>query len=139
MHPLASTLFELFGKVLDEAFKRTQKIQYLNESISTRRQVLGRPSVPSRHVLSESTSEILEKRWNYYPMCANDETATLPDRSCHWTMPHTRSTCVKSGKRLRPLKEGGPYFGQRCAAFRGRQPQGGGSIRPSLGEATLDL
>src|SRR6266702_800621 len=41
---LTSCLFELFGEMLFEAFGRTNKIEYLNESISTLRQVLERPS-----------------------------------------------------------------------------------------------
>ena len=39
-HPLASHLFELFGSVLFEAFERTRKIEYLDESIRSFRQVL---------------------------------------------------------------------------------------------------
>ncbi len=41
---LASHLCELFGNILFEAFQRTNKIDYLNESISTHRQVLEHPS-----------------------------------------------------------------------------------------------
>ncbi|KAH8991517.1 CHAT domain-containing protein [Lactarius akahatsu] len=106
-HPLASTLFELFGRVLDEAFKRTHKVQYLDESISTRRQVLGRPSQPSREerfstLLKLSTCLLARCRVTSSPShriqdivealklfsrCAKDETATLPDRcqcACLW-------------------------------------------------------
>ncbi|KAN0141116.1 hypothetical protein V8E53_000872 [Lactarius tabidus] len=36
-------LFEKFGQILFEAFERTKKIEYLNESITTYRQVLGYP------------------------------------------------------------------------------------------------
>ncbi|KAH9024166.1 CHAT domain-containing protein [Lactarius pseudohatsudake] len=106
-HPLASTLFELFGRILDEAFKRTHNVQYLNESISTRRQVLGRPSQPSRaerfstlfilsmsllarcRVMSSPSHRIhdLREALELLSRCANDETATLPDRyqcACVW-------------------------------------------------------
>ncbi|KAH8995829.1 CHAT domain-containing protein [Lactarius hatsudake] len=41
--PIASCLFEFFGFILFEVFERTNKIEYLNESINTRRQVFGRP------------------------------------------------------------------------------------------------
>ncbi len=40
--------FALFGQLLFEAFLRTNKIGYLNESISTRRQGLERPSIQLR-------------------------------------------------------------------------------------------
>ncbi|KAH9170792.1 CHAT domain-containing protein [Lactarius sanguifluus] len=106
-HPLASTLFELFSMILDEAFKRTHNVQYLNESISTRRQVLGRPSQPSREerfstlfmlsmsllarcrVMSSPSHQIhdLGEALGLLSRCANDETATLPDRyqcACVW-------------------------------------------------------
>ncbi|KAI9433438.1 CHAT domain-containing protein [Lactarius psammicola] len=43
--------FLLFGDILFEAFERTNKIEYLNESISTYRQVLERPSIPALHSL----------------------------------------------------------------------------------------
>ena len=97
-HPLASTLFELFGKILDEAFKRTYKIKYLNESIRTRRQVLGRPSQPSRaerfSTHFQLSLSLLRRSW-FFPghrtqdlddalellsRCANDGHVTLPDR-----------------------------------------------------------
>ncbi|KAH9024162.1 CHAT domain-containing protein [Lactarius pseudohatsudake] len=106
-HPLASTLFELFGMILDEAFKRTHNVQYLNESISTRRQVLGRPSQPSRaerfsthfqlsmsllarcRVMSSPSHQIhdLGEALELLSQCANDKTAKLPDRyqcACVW-------------------------------------------------------
>ncbi|KAH9009094.1 CHAT domain-containing protein [Lactarius deliciosus] len=106
-HPLASSLVELFSKTLDEAFKRTDKTKYLNESISTRRQVLGRPSLPSRaerfstlfmlsmslltrcRVMSSPSHQIhdLIEALELLSRCANDETATLPDRyqcACLW-------------------------------------------------------
>ncbi|KAI9433914.1 hypothetical protein H4582DRAFT_2185111 [Lactarius indigo] len=41
----ASLLFEAFADLLLKAFRRTRKIEYLDESISTRRQIFGRPSL----------------------------------------------------------------------------------------------
>ncbi|KAH9022593.1 hypothetical protein EDB84DRAFT_493680 [Lactarius hengduanensis] len=49
-HPLASYLVEFFGSFLLEAFKRTNKIEYLNESISTYRQA-------SRHVIEHQSMQ----------------------------------------------------------------------------------
>ncbi|KAH9023823.1 CHAT domain-containing protein [Lactarius pseudohatsudake] len=49
-HPLASYLVEFFGSFLFEAFKRTNKIEYLNESISTYRQA-------SRHVIEHQSMQ----------------------------------------------------------------------------------
>ncbi|KAH9052213.1 CHAT domain-containing protein [Lactarius vividus] len=104
-HPLASTLFELFGMILDKAFERTYKIQYLNESISTRHQVLGRPSQPSRagrfstlfqlSMSLVSRSKFLtghhiqdfEEALELLSQCTNDGHAPFPDRyqcACLW-------------------------------------------------------
>ncbi|KAH8995842.1 CHAT domain-containing protein [Lactarius hatsudake] len=106
-HPLASTLFELFCNILDEVFKRTDRIEYLNESISIRRRVLGLPSRPSRaerfstlfklsmslltrcRVVSSPSYQIhdLGEALELLSQCSNDETATLPDRyqcACVW-------------------------------------------------------
>ncbi|KAH8991564.1 CHAT domain-containing protein [Lactarius akahatsu] len=49
-HPLASYLVEFFGSFLFEAFKRTNKIEYLNESISTYRQA-------SHHVIEHQSMQ----------------------------------------------------------------------------------
>ncbi|KAH9034015.1 hypothetical protein EDB83DRAFT_2525303 [Lactarius deliciosus] len=49
-HPLASYLIEFFGSFLFEAFKRTNKIEFLNESISTYRQA-------SRHVIEHQSMQ----------------------------------------------------------------------------------
>ncbi|KAH9029053.1 CHAT domain-containing protein [Lactarius pseudohatsudake] len=46
-HPPMSILFEAFGDMLLEAFWRTNKIKYLNESISVRRQNVRRSSLRS--------------------------------------------------------------------------------------------
>ncbi|KAH9024168.1 hypothetical protein EDB85DRAFT_1894473 [Lactarius pseudohatsudake] len=42
----ASTLFHSFGQILSEAFKRTNKIEYLNEAINTYRQAFERTLIP---------------------------------------------------------------------------------------------
>ncbi|KAH8991531.1 CHAT domain-containing protein [Lactarius akahatsu] len=66
--PLASCLFELFGLVLFEAFKRTDKIEYLNESISTRRQVFERPLPPfMRFTTLSHLSQSLLTRFMSFP------------------------------------------------------------------------
>ncbi|KAH9057711.1 CHAT domain-containing protein [Lactarius vividus] len=49
-HPLTSYLIEFFGSFLFEAFKRTNKIEYLNESIDTYRQA-------SRHVIEHQSMQ----------------------------------------------------------------------------------
>ncbi|KAI9441138.1 hypothetical protein BJY52DRAFT_1217028 [Lactarius psammicola] len=45
--PFSTELFKTFGDVLIEVFRRTNKIEYLNESISTSRQVFERPCAQS--------------------------------------------------------------------------------------------
>ncbi|KAH9010763.1 hypothetical protein EDB85DRAFT_2160829 [Lactarius pseudohatsudake] len=66
--PLASCLFELFGLVLFVAFKRTNKIEYLNESISTRRQVFERPLPPfMRFTTLSHLSQSLLTRFMSFP------------------------------------------------------------------------
>ncbi|KAH9014462.1 CHAT domain-containing protein [Lactarius hengduanensis] len=42
----ASTLFHTFSEILSEAFKRTNKIEYLNEAINTYRQAFERTLIP---------------------------------------------------------------------------------------------
>ncbi|KAI9435029.1 hypothetical protein BJY52DRAFT_1230970 [Lactarius psammicola] len=96
-HPLASTIFELFSQILDEAFECMYKIKYLNESISTRSQVLGRPSHPSQdehfRILSRLSQSLLTRSlyfWGYQTQdlheglellsqCVNDGHANFPD------------------------------------------------------------
>ncbi|KAH9057542.1 CHAT domain-containing protein [Lactarius vividus] len=95
---LTSVFVELFGMILFEAFERTAKIQYLNESISTRRLVLERPSVHFlRFITLNRLSRSLLKRFRVtsspnhrkqdldealelLSQCANDPHASLPDR-----------------------------------------------------------
>ncbi|KAI9452595.1 CHAT domain-containing protein [Lactarius psammicola] len=100
---LMSGLFLLLGKILFAAFERTNKIKYLNESISTHRQVLERPSAhPIRSRTLGQLVRSLRTRWLYFPdYCtqdldelvkllsqrANDGHATLPNRflfACEW-------------------------------------------------------
>ncbi|KAH8978738.1 CHAT domain-containing protein [Lactarius hatsudake] len=108
MHPLASSLFEAFGDLLFQAFERTKKIEYLNESISTRRQlqVFGRPSLQSVRVrstrrlaatlltcflvvesLPSNRSQDLDEALRLLSQCANDRDENFPDRfrfACYW-------------------------------------------------------
>ncbi|KAH8995853.1 hypothetical protein EDB86DRAFT_2920906 [Lactarius hatsudake] len=96
---LTSVLIELFSMItLFEAFERTDKIQNLYESISTRRQVLELPSVQFlRFTTLSRLSRTLLKRFRVtsspshrtqdlnealelLSQCANDPHASLPDR-----------------------------------------------------------
>ncbi|KAI9454285.1 CHAT domain-containing protein [Lactarius psammicola] len=65
---LTSCLFLLFGAILFEAFERTNKIEYLNESFSTHGQVLERPSM---HAIRSRTLRHLVQslftRLQYFP------------------------------------------------------------------------
>ncbi|KAH8977739.1 CHAT domain-containing protein [Lactarius akahatsu] len=104
IHLLMSKLFESFGDMLFEAFRRTKNIEYLNESISTRRQILGRPSPQFLRFGSiRKLSATLLARFLYFPsyctqdldeatellsQCANDRHANLPSRfffACSWS------------------------------------------------------
>ena len=117
MHPLASCLFQLFGQVLFGVFKRTKKIEYLNESISTLRQLLERPlpqtqrletlgwlslslvarsvSFPSNHMQDLDEAMEILSQW------VNDGHANLPDRfqlACLWASVarHTQHTSIST-------------------------------------------
>ncbi|KAI9452977.1 CHAT domain-containing protein [Lactarius psammicola] len=100
---LSSGLFLLFGKILFEASERTNKIEYLNESISTHRQIAENPS--SNIVRSAALRQLIQSlltRLEYSPrhrtqdldelvkllsQSANDGYVTLPDRflfACKW-------------------------------------------------------
>ncbi|KAI9454293.1 hypothetical protein BJY52DRAFT_1225163 [Lactarius psammicola] len=102
-NPLRSFLFLLFGMILFEAFRRTNKIECLNESIIILRQVLERPSIHALHSLAlGQLVHSLLTRWTHspghrtqdldelvkvFPQCANDGYATLPNRfqfACEW-------------------------------------------------------
>ena len=99
----SSCLFELFGIILSELFKRTNKIDYLNESISTRRQVFEQPLPPflrfttlSRLALSLLTRFIffpgyrtqdLDEGMELLSQCVKDKHTSLSDRfrlACEW-------------------------------------------------------
>ncbi|KAI9452967.1 CHAT domain-containing protein [Lactarius psammicola] len=95
-HPLASFLFDSFGEILFEAFERTNKIEYFNELISTRRQVIER-RIPEflRFMALGQLSLSLLARFVSFPnelvkllsCCADDGRASLPDRfqlACEW-------------------------------------------------------
>jgi hypothetical protein len=95
-HMLSSSPFESFACILFEAYQRTNKIEYLNESISTLRQAFQRSIL---RFLSFTTLRYLAMalltRWEYFPsyrtrdmdeglelfsQCVNDGFATLTDR-----------------------------------------------------------
>jgi hypothetical protein len=89
----------IFGKVLFEAFIRTKKIEYLNEPISTCRQILGLPLFPLlRLKILCNLSLFLFTRYRFFPdhhtrdldeslellsQCVNDKHESLPVR-CRW-------------------------------------------------------
>jgi hypothetical protein len=50
--PTDTIILNLFGNLLNEAFKRTNRIQYLNESISVRRQLIESPLSQAEHFLT---------------------------------------------------------------------------------------
>ncbi|KAI9452971.1 CHAT domain-containing protein [Lactarius psammicola] len=98
-----SLLFELFGFILFQAFKSTNKIEYLNESISIRRQALEPPSLPNwRFETLTGQSVSLLVRSQSFPghrtqdlgealellsHCVNDGYTSIPDRfrvACQW-------------------------------------------------------
>ncbi len=100
---LESDLFESFGMGLLEAFMRTKKIEYLNESISTRRQVLEHPPARFLHsttlgllslsLLARSTffpghrTQDLDEGLELLSQYINNGQASLPSRfwfACVW-------------------------------------------------------
>ncbi|KAI9433840.1 CHAT domain-containing protein [Lactarius indigo] len=108
--PIVSCLFELFGLILFEAFKRTNKIEYLNESINTRRQVFERPlpqflrfttlSQLAQSLIIRSISfpghrtQDPEEAMAMLSQCVNDGHGSLPIRfqlACIWAFFARRS------------------------------------------------
>ena len=102
--PHAATL-ALFGDLLYEAFDRTNKIEYLNESISIRRQVIEYPQPDAlRFMLFPFLSKALIHRSLSFPgyrtqdldealeklsLCANNINVGVPDRflsACQWAL-----------------------------------------------------
>ncbi|KAH9170790.1 CHAT domain-containing protein [Lactarius sanguifluus] len=91
--------FYWFGLILFEAFERTNKIEYLNESISTHRQLYEHPSSHLlRSRISGDLSTSLHARVMFFPglrtqdldeivklfsQCANNALASLPTRFLH--------------------------------------------------------
>jgi CHAT domain-containing protein len=99
----ASFLSELFGKILFEAFKRTKKIGYLDESIRIRRQVRENPlpqflASTTRRQLSLSLltrlvtfprhrAQDLDDALELVSQCVHDGHVSFPDRfqfACEW-------------------------------------------------------
>ncbi len=102
-NPLESGHFASFGSTLFEAFKRTNEIVYLNESISTSRRVLENLFAPLLHLATLGQLSLsLLKRSESFPdhrmqdldealellsQFVNDASASLPDRfqfACYW-------------------------------------------------------
>ncbi|KAI9429151.1 hypothetical protein BJY52DRAFT_1200656, partial [Lactarius psammicola] len=71
-----SYTFIFFGDILFEGFKRTKKIEYLNESISTHRQSL----VTRLEYFPGHRTQDLDELVKLISQLANDKYATLPDR-----------------------------------------------------------
>jgi CHAT domain-containing protein len=101
--PFAFYLLALFGLILLEAFKRTDEIKYLNESISSFGQVLEYPFAKHLRlgVLYRLTQSVLtrcacfrgrrmqdvDEGTKLLSQCINDEHASSPDRfqlACFW-------------------------------------------------------
>jgi CHAT domain-containing protein len=95
-HMHSSYLFESFACILFEAYRRTNNIEYLNESIGTLRQAFERPILQFlRFTTLRYLAMALLTRWEYFPtyctrdmdeglglfsQCVNDGCATLTDR-----------------------------------------------------------
>ncbi|KAH9057548.1 hypothetical protein EDB87DRAFT_1833043 [Lactarius vividus] len=101
---ISSILFNVFGQILFEAFQRTKKIEYLNESISTLRQAFECPSIQFLRsmtlrslclyllIRSESfpghRTQDLDELVKLLSQRVDDGVASLPDRflfACLWT------------------------------------------------------
>ena len=96
-HTYSSYLFETFACILFEAHRRTHKIEYLDETITTLRQVFERPLLRSqRFAACRYLALALLKRWEHYfpsyrtqdmdeglelfSQCVNDGYVSLSDR-----------------------------------------------------------
>ena len=115
--PLQSGLLKLFGIVTFDAFQRTNKIEYLNESISVHRQGIESPFPQAmRFMILPLLSRSLFLRSQHFPgyrtqdlneamellsQCVNNTYNSLPDRSylaCMWAFfaRHTGHPSVSS-------------------------------------------
>ncbi|KAI9457830.1 CHAT domain-containing protein [Lactarius psammicola] len=105
LHPFTSYLFELFGFILFEAFTRTGKIEYLNESISKFRQIFEHPLPQfmrfttlcqlSKSLVVRSRSfpghrvKDLDEAMELLSQCVDDGRERLSDRfqlACSWAI-----------------------------------------------------
>ncbi|KAH9170782.1 CHAT domain-containing protein [Lactarius sanguifluus] len=105
MSLFTSTLFHSFGRILSEAFKRKNKIEYLNEAIDTYRQAFERTLIPALRLssfLRLSNSLLLRIDSGSFPshrmqdedevvkllsQCVNDRHVSPPRRfqfACAW-------------------------------------------------------
>ena len=101
--PFKGLLFNLFGDILQEAFWRINKMEYLNESISVRRQLSGDPYLQASRFMTlpklslsllrrfvHSTggcTQDLNEALELLPQCVNDARGYLPFRfssACLW-------------------------------------------------------
>jgi hypothetical protein len=123
--PRAPIPFAIFADVLFQAFQRTKKIEYLNESISTCRRVLERPLLrPLRFATLGQLSlslyfrsgsspghrtQDLDEALELLSQCVNDGHTSLPERfevACTWayfarhTQHPTVSTAYESAMSL---------------------------------------
>ena len=63
-----ATILELFGRILFKAFDHTKKIEYLNESISTYRQLIDSPLLQAERFFTfPDLSRALVHRFHYFP------------------------------------------------------------------------
>ena len=108
--PLLAHLLDLFGGVTFDAFERTMKIEYLNESISVFHQVIESPFPHYTHfMILPRLSYSLFSRSQHFPghrtqdldeamellsQCVNNASYTLPDRfwhACRWAFAARRT------------------------------------------------
>ena len=113
-------VFDLFSIILFEAFKRTFKIDYLDESISVCRQAIQDRSAQSQSSLFLQLSEFLYARFHYFPghstqdldealellsQYVSDERGNFPHRlryACVWalTARHNRHSSVSAAYKI---------------------------------------
>ena len=101
--PLQAALFHVFGRINFDAFERTNKIEYLNESINVHRQVIESPfPQPLRfatfphlsrslflrsQLFPDNRTQDLEEAMELLSQCAKNPSCSLPDRfrhACEW-------------------------------------------------------
>jgi CHAT domain-containing protein len=93
-HLLKTSLFSLFGDILLEAFRQTERIEYLNDSISARRQAMESPLSRIRSMTAlPYLSTCLLLRFQSFPAYRTrdlDEAMELVSQcasTAHWPLP----------------------------------------------------